>query len=272
MEEGADASEEALAILRDQCVGVTWELNIAQNLVIWALMYLGELGELSRRVPRAPRQRAEQREPVHRHRAVHPQQLRVAGGRRSGRRGARKRIESIARWSHKGFHRQHYSAMLARMQTALYRGDADAAWRLLAELESMLRRSMLTRVQVMRIESLYLRARSALAMAARHGPRRRFLSVARAGARRIAGERMPWSDPIALLLEAGDRVARGQHGASPSTCLHDAVDRFDRADMKLYAAVARRRLGALQDDRAAASCSDRPRSGWPRSRSGTPPP
>ena len=30
-------SEQALAILRDQCVGVTWELNIAQNLVIWAL-------------------------------------------------------------------------------------------------------------------------------------------------------------------------------------------------------------------------------------------
>ena len=44
-------SEQALAILRDQCVGVTWELNIAQNLVIWALMYLGELGEVSRQVP-----------------------------------------------------------------------------------------------------------------------------------------------------------------------------------------------------------------------------
>ena len=44
-------SEEALAILRNQCVGVTWELNMAQNLVIWALMYLGEIGEVSRRVP-----------------------------------------------------------------------------------------------------------------------------------------------------------------------------------------------------------------------------
>ena len=76
-------SEEALAILRDQCVGVTWELNMAQNLVIWALMYLGELGEVSRRVPRASRQRAEQRQPVHRHRVVHAQQLRLAGGRRS---------------------------------------------------------------------------------------------------------------------------------------------------------------------------------------------
>src|SRR4029450_1202197 len=44
-------SEQALAILRDDCVGVTWELNLAQNMVLWALMYLGELGELSRRVP-----------------------------------------------------------------------------------------------------------------------------------------------------------------------------------------------------------------------------
>ena len=56
--------------------------------------------------------------------------------------------------------------MLARMQTALYRGDAEKAWRLLPELESILRHTYLTRVQVLRIESLYLRARSALAMAA----------------------------------------------------------------------------------------------------------
>ena len=127
-------SEEALAILRDQCVGVTWELNMAQNLVIWALMYLGELGEVSRRVPAL-----------------------LANARSSGNlyiatelctrsnyvwlaaddpdEGEREPIESIERWSQKGFHRQHYSAMLARMQTALYRGNADAAWRLLTELE-----------------------------------------------------------------------------------------------------------------------------------------
>ena len=101
---------------------------MAQNLVIWALMYLGELGELSRRLPAL-----------------------LADARSSGNlylatelctrsnycwlaaddpdEGERDTIESIARWSHKGFHRQHYSAMLARVQTALYRGDADAAWR-----------------------------------------------------------------------------------------------------------------------------------------------
>jgi len=137
-------AEEALAILRDQCVGATWELNVAQNVVVWALMYLGELGELSRRLP-----------------AI------LAHARSSGNlyiatelctrcnyfwlaaddpdEGERVTIESIGRWSHKGFHRQHYSAMLARIQTALYRGDADAAWGLLSALELILRRSYLRR-------------------------------------------------------------------------------------------------------------------------------
>lgn len=56
------------------------------------------------------------------------------------------------------------------------------------------------------------------------------------------------SDPIALLLQTGIAYVEG----SPTLalkCLHDAADRFDPADMKLYAAVARRRrIGALQDD------------------------
>jgi serine/threonine protein kinase/tetratricopeptide (TPR) repeat protein len=239
-------SEQALAMFRDQCVGFTWELNIAQNLLIWTLMYQGQLGELSRLVPGL-----------------------LANARSSGNlyiatelvtrsnfvwlaaddpdEGEREMVASIERWSQKGFHRQHYSARLARVQTALYRGNAEAAWRLLAEKESLLRRSMLTRVQIIRVESLYLRARCALAMAAENRNSRRFLSVARANARRIARERMPWSDPLALLLKAGiaslesDTVLALRH-------LHAAADGFDRANMQLYAAVARRRVGAVQED------------------------
>ena len=158
-------SEQALAILRDQCVGLTWELNIAQNLVIWALMYLGELGEVSRQVP-ALLANARSRGNLYLATELCTRSNYVWLAADDPDEGERETIESIARWSHKGFHRQHYSAMLARVQTALYRGDAEAAWRLLAEQESMLRRSLLTRVQVIRIESLYLRARSALAMAA----------------------------------------------------------------------------------------------------------
>ena len=131
--------------------------------------------------------------------------------------GERETVESIERWSQKGFHRQHYSAMLARVQTALYRGDAEAAWRLLAEQESMLRRSLLTRVQVIRIESLYLRARSALAMAADGtGSSRRFLSVARAGsaAHRQRADAMVRSDCPAAAGRRS-RYLEGGHAASP---------------------------------------------------------
>jgi eukaryotic-like serine/threonine-protein kinase len=238
-------SEQAVRILRDQCRRVTWELNIAQNLRIWSLMYQGELGELLRQIPAM-----------------------LAAARSSGNlyiatelctrsnfawlatdnpdEGEREVVDSIGRWSQKGFHRQHYSARLARVQTALYRGDADGAWRLFIEQEAMLRRSLLTHVQVLRIEALYLRSRVALAMAARHGPRR-FLSDARAAARRIARERRPWSDPIALLLSAA--VAYLERDTPLAlTYLHDAADRFVRADMNLYAAIARRRIGGLQND------------------------
>jgi tetratricopeptide (TPR) repeat protein len=240
------ASERALAILRDQCVGVTWEMNIAQNIVIGALMYLGELGEVSRRVP-----------PL------------LADARRRGNlylatelctrsnyawlaldepdEGERETQEALTHWSQKGFHRQHYSALIARGQTALYRGDAEAAWTLLVDQQSKLRQSMLTRVQMIRVESLYLRARIALAMASANRSRHRFLSMAGTCARRIAAEQMPWSDPIALLVRAGIASLEGNQTAALRS-LHAAVDRFDRADMKLYAAVARRRIGALQPD------------------------
>jgi hypothetical protein len=86
-------------------------------------------------------------------------------------------------------------------------------------------------------------------MAAMHRDPHRFLSIARAEAGRIARERMPWSDPIALVLKAGVAHLEGNTARS-LTCLHDAVDRFEHADMNLYAAVARLRIGELQRDSA----------------------
>jgi len=245
---GGMLAEQALGILRKERTGVTWEVNIAENLALWALMYRGELGEVVRRVP-----------PL------------LATARNTGNlyiatelctrsnyawlaaddpdEGEREAIESIDRWSHKGFHRQHYSALLARVQTALYRGNGGEAWRLFTEHEPSLRRSLITRLQVFRVETHFMRARSALAMAAMNRVPHRFLSIARAEARRIARERMPWSDPIALLLRAGVAYLEG-NAALSLRCLHDAVDRFEHADMNLYAAVARLRIGELQRDAA----------------------
>jgi hypothetical protein len=240
------AGEAALTILRDRCVGLTWETNIAQNVVIWALMYLGELREVSQRVPPLLADaRSRGNLYIATELCTRSNYVWLAADEPDA--GERETIDSIARWSHQGYHRQHYSALLARTQTALYRGDAEAAGRLLAAHEPILRRSLRTRVQVLRIESHYLRGRAALAMAAAKGDSHEHLPAARAAARRIARERMRWSNPIALLLRAGIAYIEG----STPRCLdflRDAADRFERADMQLYLAVTRRRIGTLQDD------------------------
>jgi eukaryotic-like serine/threonine-protein kinase len=236
-------SEEALAILRDQCVGLTWESNIAQNLVIWSLMYQGELGQLSRQVP-----------------------VILANARSSGNlyiatelctrsnfvwlaaddpdEGEREVIETIERWSQKGFHRQHYSATLARVQTELYRGRAQTAWALIDDCWPALQRTLLLRAQLVRVEASYLRARCALAMASSGRGATGFLRTAERETRRLHGEKMPWSDPLAFLLSAAVANLKGDTRTSARR-LAVAADRFDLAGMRLYAAVVRRRLGAL---------------------------
>lgn len=55
---------------------------------------------------------------------------------------------------------------------------------------------------------------------------------------------MPWSNPIGLLLDAGVARLEGRL-AEARESLTAAVEQFDRAEMKLYAAVARVRLGKL---------------------------
>jgi hypothetical protein len=238
-------SEQALAILRDRCVGATWEVNIAQNLMIWTLLYQGDLRELSRQLP-ALLVDAQSRGNWYIATELCTRSNYVWLAADNPDEGERVTLKSIERWSQSGVHRQHYSAMLARMQTALYRGDAEAAWNLLPQLQLIVRRTYLTRIQVMRVESHYMRARSALAMAACNRSSRRFLSVARTGARCISRERMRWSNPIASLVQAGIAYLEGSPAVA-ARYLDDAIDGFDGADMKLYSAVARRRLGALLD-------------------------
>ena len=176
------SGEHAVAMFRDGCVGVAWELTMAQNIVLWALLYLGELGEVSRRVP-ALLEDARRRGNLYLVTELCTRCNFVWLIADKPDEGERETIDAITRWSQRGFHRQHYGAMIALVQTALYRGDGAAAWRLLAERESGLGESMLTYVQPFRIETLFLRARSALAAAVANPSATHFLPVARRCAR-----------------------------------------------------------------------------------------
>jgi tetratricopeptide (TPR) repeat protein len=244
--QASELSDRAMNILREQCVGATWELNAGHYFLIGALLYLGQFEDVSRRLP-ALLTSSHESGNLHIETDLRLRMMTlmwlVADDPDEADRQA---DEIMGRWSQTGFHIQHYRHLQARAMTALYRGDGEGAWRLFAKRWASLQRTLILRVQYLRIETRYLRARCALAAAA-CGDRRRFLAIARREARLIEREHMAWSDPLACLVGAGLARMEG-HSDIAERRLIEAADGFNRADMKLYAAIARRRLGSLLGD------------------------
>jgi len=231
---------------RDQCTGVAWEIDTAQFFALGALACLGELSELRRRVPLLLDE-AEERGDLYAATGLRCWRTNVAWLAADDPDEARRQVmEAQRQWSQKGFHLQHYYELLALVQIDLYAGDGRGAWRRIQERWAAFRRSLLLRVQNVRIESLGLRARCALAL---HDASPRLLAVAARDARRLARERMPWSQPLAQLLYAA-LAARARDDAAALSHLDAAATGFANADMGLHAAVARRLQGTLSGGEA----------------------
>ena len=121
------------------------------------------------------------------------------------------------------------------------------AWHLVADHWPAFRRALLLLPTFVRVESSYVRARVALLNAELGRDVARFLAIARADTRRIDRIGSPWSDAVARLLNAAVASVEGRAN-DVRDMLAAAVSGFERADMKLYAAVARRRLGVIQGE------------------------
>lgn len=241
----ATLCERAAEVLRDQCTGVTWELAIANRFMLSAMLYMGEIGEVSRRVPGLLAAALEQGNLF----AAMDLRTRlnlIWLAADDPTRARAEVIEALKAWPHEGFHLQHYTSMHALAQIELYTGDVEVAWRHIQGQWKALEDSMLMRIQVLRIEALHLRARAALASAA-HSKDKARLKSAEKLADGIARERVSWGAPFAHLVRAGVAHQRGDHSKAVSL-LSQAMESFDLADIDLYEAIARRRLGELLDD------------------------
>jgi serine/threonine protein kinase/tetratricopeptide (TPR) repeat protein len=240
--EAAELCERAAEILRDQCTGATWELTVANRFMLTSLMFLGEITEVSRRVPQLLAVALEQGNLI----AATDLRTRLNPIWLAADDPDRARNEVIAAmttWPREGFHLQHYTSLVALAQIELYTGDTEVAWKHIEGQLKPLEKSMLLRTQGLRIDALHLRARLALASATGRERDRR-LSIAQATADRIARENMPWSNPLASLIHAALAKQSGDISRS-ATLTSQAVDGFEAADMALYAAAARRRHGEL---------------------------
>jgi len=229
-----------------ECRGRALELNAARLTMVFALHYLGRMADLSRRVPR---QVAESTDRGDLYGATNFE-LGLPGlawlatdDFEESRRRAR---DASGRWSQRGFQMQHWYALQTAGHLGLYGGDARTAYAGLTEKWPALTGSLLLRVQLIHCEIRSLRARLALATAGEIGGEqgRRLLLEAEQDARRLHRLGAPWIESQAQLILAGVAATRGDDQQAVRL-LREAAAGFDAADMALYAAAARRRLGAL---------------------------
>src|SRR5262249_1806374 len=105
-------------------------------------------------------------------------------------------------------------------------------------------KSMLFRLQMIRIELYEAYARCSLGLAATTENAQPFLRQVDRKIRQLEREKRPWSSAYACFLQAGVTLRRGQHSRS-CEILRESARRFDACDMKLNAVVARRCLGKM---------------------------
>jgi serine/threonine protein kinase len=241
-----DLARQGEAILRERCTGVTWELDTFHIFSLRALFYLGEIAEISSRVPTLLRE-ARERDDLFAEtslRARHGYVAWLAAGEPKKARADTQ--DAVARWSKGGFYVQHYHALFAQVDIALYLREPRVALSLVRESREDLRRSRLMRVHYLRIEWLHLCARIRIATAAQvDGPESEsLLEEALSDVRRLERERVRWADGLAALARAGIASVRGDWQEAARR-LGFAASHFAVTDMALYAAVSRRCLGII---------------------------
>lgn len=230
--------------IQENCTGIAWECNLARTIAMVPLESMGRFRELSSRTAEWYRESV----------AVGNLFAQITAALSSAIAHiaaddpdmARQRVrEAIARWSQRGFSVQHMYALRVEACADLYEGDPASARSRVWEAWPVIESSQLLRVQFGRVDMHLLRAKTAIACAARGGPgREALLRTADRDAGQLEREIRRDSMPTARLLRAGIARVRGDRDAAAAH-LSEAASAFDACDMALHAACCRRRRGEL---------------------------
>jgi serine/threonine protein kinase len=240
---GQRLCDDAEQVLRDSCTGALWELGTAHRFALWPMMFMGEVVEISRRLPRLLKEARERDDLYEETNLSLTIRTFVRLAADEPERARAELAQVMEKWSQRGFHVQHMNRLFDETQIDLYQGDAETAWRRLADSWPALKQTHLMRVQQIRIIMLHLRARCAVARAGGKDANS-WLRIAERDARSLRREKLLWADALAQLIEAAIAFRRGD--AHPSRqILTTAAANLTATDMHMHAAAAQRRLGQL---------------------------
>jgi hypothetical protein len=244
--DAVELSDRALALFRDTGGGNAWELGA---LVCWlllpALWFLGRVDEIDRSLPAYLKEAEDLGSLYHLTslRTLMVPRILIAQDRPVEAR--RESAAAIARWSPRhGWTAQHCCDLYTRTHASLYMGDAVGALEEIERSEKELDRSLLLRVESVRIDATYMRGAVAVAAAPRGAEGARLLKAAERDAKALAREERPYAHAFGHALAASVAVER----AKPERALAlyaEAERAFDALDMALHAAAMRWRRGEL---------------------------
>ncbi|KAF0247348.1 MAG: ATPase/protein kinase family protein, partial [bacterium] len=236
-------------ILREQCTNVTWELDTKHYFYMRTLLFLGRITELLEQRSKLLKEAQERGDLfVTTNLRIWSHMIFLASDNPEG---AKKDVsEAIAGWSSKSFDLQHYWGLYTLSEIDFYCNDFEGAWHRLEETWPKLNNSFFLLTQIIAIESLHLRARTCLGLAAKLQPTQhqeeitRLLSMAERDAKKIEQEKMPWGNALASLIRAGIAIARNQIEIANKWLIEAEVG-FENTKMELYLMATRYRRGQL---------------------------
>jgi hypothetical protein len=239
----------AAEALLARCSGASAERTEAQVFSTWSLFCLGELRTYFDRV-RTLSQEARARRNVLLHNAMACAWGPTAWLALDDVASAEREVaDASGRWHDARFQLPQAWALLAWQLIDLYRGDGEGACVRLDGHWPRVRRSGFLFVPSLRGHFLYLRCTSSLAAGAEVSGdarrRRALLGAAERDANSLAKVAMLGCAPAARMILAGVAQQRGDR-ARAIGLLEEAVAAFEGADMRGYAAAARRQLGVLR--------------------------
>jgi hypothetical protein len=240
--------ERAEMLFRDKCMGVAFELNSVRLMLYRALAYMGEVEELEARVPPVFREVEKQRD-LYSSINLRAVPMMLVGLVQGVPERVEREVGEATQWLASRFLVQHYFCLVAEAQVDLYRRDGARALARMTAAWPAMKRSLLLRVQSIRIAVTDQRARAAVAAAAAtHGQRREpLLARAERDAKGLLAERQGWATAVAEVVRAGIAHLRGDDVRCAQS-LKAAIAGFDELHMALHAAAASVRLAALVGD------------------------
>jgi len=236
--------EEATSIFSQNCTGVNWEIDNSQLFSLRSLLYLGELNKLCERLPAIVKQ-AHERGDIYAITSLGTALSYMPCIIEDNPDKARKNMwEAIEKWSHEGFHLQHYWALLGQVQVEIYAGQGNTALKIINAQWSPMVKGLLLEVQNSLVEMLQLRARAALATLKTSDNSKAVLASVEKDANKLLKEKVATATAFAELLLAA--VAFNRHQKDQSiNLLIQAEKHFEELNMALYKAAVQRRLGSL---------------------------